>query len=299
MALMHCKVETDRHGKELLSHGMAMFPIACYDEDFSAHLVPWHWHDDFELIMITEGLAHIYVENSCVPLQQGDALLINCGMLHSVNCGMPENALCHSLVFHPRLIGGSIDSIFWQKLIDPIIQNKSLRYEYLDHSVSWQADVIADMSKAWSAFAEEPEDYENYIRYLLSKSFRMLNRNWQISAEKITKQECIAAERTKVMMQFIHDHYTEELSLEQIAGSAAISKSVCLRCFRQVIDTTPIHYVMQYRIERAADLLLTTEKRAHEIATACGFSDISYFTKCFRELKGCTPLEYKKSLRVL
>ena len=50
----------------------------------------------------------------------------------------------------------------------------------------------------------------------------------------------------------------------------------------------------EYRIEKAAGLLLSTEKKAGEIATACGFSDISYFTRRFREINGCTPLEYRK-----
>lgn len=295
MALSFCKVETDRYGKELTSHGMVMFPMACYDEDFSTHLVPWHWHDDFEFIIITAGCAHIHVEKTCISLHQGDAVLINSGVLHSVNCGIKENALCHSLVFHPRLIGGSVDSVFWQKLVYPLTQDKSFRYQYFDHRVSWQAEVIDDMSKAWSAFAHELDDYENYVRYLLSRAFRTLNLSRQTFSANMTEQEYLSAERTKKMMQYVHEHYTEELTLEQIANSVAVSKSVCLRCFRQVIGTTPIRYVVEYRIEKAADLLITTKKRVNEIAILCGFSDISYFTKCFRELKGSTPLEYRNT----
>ena len=55
-----------------------------------------------------------------------------------------------------------------------------------------------------------------------------------------------------------------------------------------------IRYLLRYRIEKAAGLLLSTEKKAGEIATICGFSDISYFTRRFREINGCTPLEYRK-----
>lgn len=295
MTLRVCEVETDMHGRELTTHGMPMFPIACYVENYAIQLVPWHWHDDFEVILITEGCAHIDVENTSILLRQGNAILVNSGVLHSVNCGMPENAQGHAIVFHPRLIGGSVDSIFWQKLIDPIARNKSFRFQQFDAAVPWQADVIADFSAAWSAFAEEGEDYENYIRYRLSRAFRSLNRNQQMPPVKESAQDGIAAERTKIMMQYIHAHYTEEIVLEEIATCAAVSKSVCLRCFRQIIGITPIRYLLQYRIEKAADLLRTTEKKSNEIAISCGFSDISYFTKRFREWKGCTPLEYRKS----
>ena len=294
MAVSFCSVKTDEQGKELVPHGMAMFPMACYDEDFSVHLVPWHWHEDFEMIMITEGCSHIHVEDTSITLHKGDALLVNSGVLHSVNNGAPEDAHCHSIVFHPRLIGGSVDSVFWQNLVNPIIQNASFRYQRFGGSASWQAAVIADMSAAWQAVADETDDYENYVRYLLSRAFHTLNLNTRTTAVKAVAQTCLPAERTKTMMQFIHEHFTEDLSREQIADSAAVSKSVCLRCFTQVIGITPVRYVIQYRIEKAAQMLLTTDKKANEVATSCGFSDISYFTKCFREWKGYTPLEYRK-----
>lgn len=291
-----CKVKTDREGRELCAHGDVTFPIACYDEDFSTHPVPWHWHDEFEILILTAGCAHIDLEQCCVPLLAGDALLVHPGALHGARSATAQQARCRSLVFHPRLIGGGIDSVFWQTLIDPLVQNKSLRYQYLDHTIAWQAKAITDMADAWTAFVGEENDRENLIRYLLSRAFRALNQNRPASATTVTRQTWDMAERTKTMMQYIHEHYAEELLLDQIAGSASVSKSVCLRCFRQVIGTTPVRYLAQYRIEKAAGLLRTTDKRTSEIAIACGFSDLSYFTKCFRERKGLTPLAYRRAV---
>lgn len=61
-----------------------------------------------------------------------------------------------------------------------------------------------------------------------------------------------------------------------------------------MLGLTPIQYVKQYRIEKAAEMLLTTRLKAGEIGAACGFSDMSYFTKSFREAKHCTPKEYQR-----
>ncbi len=295
MALSACEVTIDKTRKELVKHGLVMFPIACYEDDLALTTVPWHWHDEFEFIIITEGLAPIQVEETTIQLMEGDAIFINSGVLHNIDNGKTVEAKYHSLVFHARLIGGSIDSIFWQKLITPNMQDKSFRYLHLDHSIYWQADLINNMATAWQAVVKEIDDYENLVRYSLSKAFRLLNNNRQLPDAKTGYRERLSVERTKVMIQYMEEHYSEELSLDIIADSAYVSKSVCLRCFRQVIGTTPIRYLVQYRIEKAAERLITTDDKSNEIAISCGFSDISYFSKCFRELKGISPLEYRKN----
>ena len=82
--------------------------------------------------------------------------------------------------------------------------------------------------------------------------------------------------------------------MEKIAACVALSESACLRSFRQLLGTTPIQYVKQYRVEKAAELLRSTRLKTGEIGAECGFADGSYFIKTFREVKHCTPLEYRQ-----
>lgn len=295
MALSSCNSTIDQSKRELISHGITMFPIACYDDDLNAMSVPWHWHDEFEFIILTEGTAQIHIENQIVSLESGNAIFINSTILHSIDKVHDHPCRCHSLVFHARLIGGSIESIFWQKLIKPIMQDSTYRFLCLNPSISWQNEIIENMSSAWQAIVDETEDFENETRYYLSKAFRSMNTHQQHINSLPNKQEQLNAERTKIMIQFIEENYFNELSLMMIAKSASISKSACLRCFRQIINSTPIQYLMQYRIEKAAEALKITNQKVNEIAMNCGFSDFSYFSKCFRESKGCTPLEYREA----
>lgn len=222
-----------------------------------------------------------------------EMLFINSGILHSLNNGLPEPSFGCSVVFHPRILG-DLDTVFWKNYAAPLLQDKRLRFQHFSPNIPWQKEFIDHLTTAWDAVACEPADYENEVRYHLTKAISLLLTHYTPFGEVASTHESVAAERTKLMLQYIQAHYSEELTLEQIAASAAVSKSMCLRYFRQIIDTTPIRYLLRYRIEKAAGLLLSTEKKVGEIATVCGFSDISYFTRRFREINGCTPLEYRK-----
>ena len=89
----------------------------------------------------------------------------------------------------------------------------------------------------------------------------------------------------------------ENVTLEEIADSAAISISECIRCFKAMVHVTPINYLRQYRLEKAADLLLHTDLSISEAASYCGFEEMSYFTRCFRSQFGVTPTLYRRTYK--
>ena len=90
-------------------------------------------------------------------------------------------------------------------------------------------------------------------------------------------------------------HWHDELEAAVVTeGCAVVSAGESKRVVRATVDTTPIRYLRQYRIRQAARLLCHTEERISNIASRCGFQDMSYFTKSFREQLGCTPTEYRR-----
>ncbi len=97
----------------------------------------------------------------------------------------------------------------------------------------------------------------------------------------------------RIMLEYIHENYTDELTIQKIAQTANVSESVCLRCFHQILGNTPIQYIKKLRLEKAAQMLRSTSMTAKEVALTCGFNDVSYFTKAFKEKTGYTPKAYQ------
>lgn len=95
------------------------------------------------------------------------------------------------------------------------------------------------------------------------------------------------------MLQYISENLAEELRVDDIAENAMISKSECTRCFHENLGIAPIQYIKQLRIDTAASQLRLTDRAVSEIACECGFQDMSYFAKTFKNIKGVTPSEYR------
>ena len=294
MALAPCQTAVDSSGRELVEHGTTGLPVACYHDDLGRRDVPWHWHDELEAAVVTEGCAVVSAgERKCV-VRAGEGFFINSGILHGCRDADNSNCRFHSVVFHPRLVGGSLDSVIYQHYVQPLTENHALEFLRLSGEEPWQRSALEAIEESWQACRTELYGYEFRIRDALSRLVLLLQQNGPVQQAQPGVRTLRNGERIKVMLQFVHDHYSDEVTMGQIAASAAVSESECLRCFRATVDTTPIRYLRQYRIRQAARLLCHTEERISDIASRCGFQDMSYFTKSFREQLGCTPTEYRR-----
>lgn len=294
MALSACNTKTDPQGRELIEHGTALFPVACYHDNLAVEEVPWHWHEALEVAVVTEGRSVMAAGTEKYVLSKGDAFFINGGVLHAMWDADNSRSRYHSVVFHPRLVGGSVDSIFWQDYIQPLLDTPSLKSVIFDSTAPWHQEAADAIETAWQSCVAELPGYEFSVRAALSQLIFLLSSHHPVPRSLPSEKALRDGERIKIMLQYIQEHYSVELTTAMIAGSAMISESECLRCFHNTIGTPPIKYVKQFRIQEAARLLAATNQKIADIGAQCGFPDTSYFTRTFREMKDCTPGEYRK-----
>ena len=86
----------------------------------------------------------------------------------------------------------------------------------------------------------------------------------------------------------------KKISLEDIAEQAVVSKSTALNLFRRYLHDTPVHYLLKYRLQESASLLVTTQKKVMVIAQNVGFENVDYFCKMFKKYYKMTPTEYRE-----
>ena len=98
-------------------------------------------------------------------------------------------------------------------------------------------------------------------------------------------------------MSFICRHYGEPLSLEAIAAAGHVSRSKCCQIFRKYVGQSPVEFLNAYRLKVGRNLLRDTERNVTEIATVCGFSHLSYFSRQFAAAYGRTPREYRRGAK--
>jgi signal transduction histidine kinase/DNA-binding response OmpR family regulator len=107
------------------------------------------------------------------------------------------------------------------------------------------------------------------------------------------------AQRTvRKAMAYIHEHYAEPISREEIASYIGVSARHLTRCFQQEVGLSPITYLSRYRVERAKQLLEFGALSITEVAGATGFASSSYFTDAFRREVGLSPRDYQRRVLV-
>lgn len=95
-------------------------------------------------------------------------------------------------------------------------------------------------------------------------------------------------------LSWIHEHFSEEITLEKLAVQASLSPEHLLRLFKSNVQSTPIHYLWEYRVDRAVELLTSTGLTVSEIAHRCGFKTSYHLARLIKQFTGKTATEIRQ-----
>ncbi len=255
----------------------------------------WSWDEELVIGMVVEGNITLHVEDGSLQLRPGDGFFLNWQCRHSFENTKNGYALIYLLHFSPRLVGGSRDSVYWQGYLNPILQNRAFSCEIFWRNNPADSENLQHTMYAFRILQYRAPGYEFLIRNELSFLILDIYGRQTVLQTDVSEKEIRNEERIRRMLDFIEQHYMDEFSLEDVAESASLSVSECIRCFKTTLNTTPIQYVLQYRLMKAADLITHTNKSMNDIGEACGFHEMSYFTRVFKRQYKMTPLAYRKS----
>lgn len=288
------RIVTDDTMMELVQHGNNAFPFQYYYEDiekFENRRIDWHWHHELEFVTVTSGTVFCAIGSKTLKLCEGDGIFVNSGVIHHYTCA--EKGVIANILFSPYFIAPADTHIF-QAYIEPITAT-ACSHIVFHAQVPWQQSILSALDTIYALCHRQPPAWELDTQALLSKIWTELYKHREalhtIESAGITQ---LTQARLHHMTAFMSQSYSCKLTLQQIAQAAGISESEALRCFKQGMQTTPIHYLCQLRLRHARSLLLTTSHTITEIAARVGFESVGYFDRCYRRAYGITPTQQRK-----
>ena len=273
--------------KEAQRHGTKEFPAAIYRPVFEKQhslLAPLHYHNEFELLIAVKNAVTVQIEEQVYPLLEGEGIFINSSLLHMITSKEEEEHEFIAVVFDYTMLCHETDVIF-SKYIRPLMNQILSQPIYLTREMCETVRLIcAEYEQAEYGYELIIKERLFFILYELIKKISPADSPVQSSRSDVIKN----------VIDYIQENYSQPVSLQDIADHVHLSREYLCRIFRSMSDITPITYLNQYRIQKSALLLLTTDRSVSDIAFSCGFHSSSYFNKVFLRDMGCTPKEYKK-----
>ena len=274
---------------EIMQRGTEDFPFAYFyvDKEHSRYNMVSHWHTELEIIRIADGEFHIVLNNKSYIAKKGDIIFIGAETVHQ---GTPFDAIYECIVFHADFLYNENFDLF--SFVKNAIDGECMINELFP----------ADSSRSYNALSEifEAIRSESYARKFLVisafyKFFAALYDEKRYSDSLGDK--AIQTDKSIVMLKsilsFLRENYDKPVTLEALALSVGKSPKYIGAFFKAMTDKTPIEYLNEYRIEKAVLKLRTTDMSVTDVAFSSGFSDLSYFIKTFKKIKGSSPRKFR------
>lgn len=252
---------------------------------------PCHWHDDIEWIHIIHGKMCYYINGSRLVLNTNDSLMINSRQMHYGYAFENQDCRFSCVLFHPSLFGNNPTLL--KKYVTPVLENSCPEYLHFCSEQENGKEISKILNEITDLKEHSPIGYEMEVIALMQRLWASLLQKEMLMPEQNNPAMQGDLRIQKDMVSFIYQHYHEKITLEEIACAGHVSRSKCCRIFKHYLQQTPIDFLNSYRLRVSCQLLCTTEQSVTEIALACGFNHLSYFSKNFYQVYGCTPREYR------
>ena len=256
---------------------------------------PLHQHREYELNFVENapGVKRI-VGDSVEEIGDYDLVLICSENLEHVW----DNGRCESqdirevtIQFSPELLSGGLIS---KNQFSSIMK----MFRDANHGISFPLHAIMRVYGVLDGLASEPQGFMRFLKflwllYMLSVSdYRILSSSSFSHAERNPESR-----RVKKVKQYINDHYTETLKLEDMARLVGMTPTSFSRFFKLRTGKTLSDYVLDIRLGFAARMLVDSTKNISEICFECGFNNLSNFNRIFKGRRGVTPKEFRSMFK--
>ncbi len=264
--------------------------VRCLAHGFPTPLARWHFHDEYELHLITSTSGKAFVGDWIGPFQPGHLVLCGPRLPHNwISFDIPEGGVAErDLVIQFRHEPIEQAAAIVPELAEamPLLERARHGIEFFGMSERgrehWLSVKHARGLARFAAFCDFLADLARCTDYRLLSNVQMQGKDDDAGLEQINA---------------IVDRITGDLAEPLLASTAAaelgMSESRFSRFFRRATGNTFTDFVNLVRVNRACQLLMETDRQVTRICYEVGFNNVANFNRRFRELKGMTPSEFR------
>ena len=279
--------------------------IAIVDAHHDGKMEP-HSHAFYEMVYVQSGFTLHSCSGEVRMLSTGDWFFVRPGEEHSYinaygfqifNCIFMEDILGADLAELKKLPG--LDYLLSDSWMPDPGTTDPVTFERILHvDVSERRSVESALERIKTECDTRQTGWELSAK---SKLLSLLIRYSRLYEAQKGRQKNTASDYYMYIykiLQHVNDHYQEDISMADLSQVTGLSVDYMARRFKAVMNMSPSEYVRRFRIAKAMELLSGTDLPIAQIAEQTGFSDISLFSRVFKNTVGLPPASYRKNLPV-
>jgi AraC-like DNA-binding protein len=250
-----------------------------------------HVHEKYEIYYLASGERYYFIKDRVFRIRRGHLVFINQGELHkTTDADLPDHQ--RILVYFENkfleTINGSVEA-----LLNFLTQKN---FSVIELSLKEQAEIESIFKEMNEEILKKAVGFEVSLQGLLMKLLVFIARHSHEYNEKKYLSDCPRHEKVSDIVKYINLHYNEQLSVSGIAEHFYISQYYLCRTFKETTGYTLVQYINSVRVKEAQKLLEQDRLKIMKIAEKAGFGSVAQFNRVFRDISGCSPLNYRKSV---
>lgn len=289
---------TDQFFHHQIEHEEPLLPFSYYRTQVKNGLPDtlFHWHNELEINYVYRGRARYHIDYEYFDSQAGDIILMRPNATHSIHPIDQEEHETDTILFHLDMLGAASLDQTSLLYLQPL---QTDAFKFVSCIKPHQAGYEEIRSCLFGIFQLGKEKGPYYQLGLKSRLLDLLFLLYQHGyvLQKYTDDHYRKNEQLRGLIDRIHHHYQDPLSIEEMADYMGYSKTHFMALFKQYTGTSCMEFVIQVRLRAACNLLVNSSKPILDIAQEVGFNNLSNFNRQFKHYYHLTPTQYRQQFR--
>jgi AraC-like DNA-binding protein len=256
----------------------------------SADTFKWHYHyhPECEIVCVFEGSGRRHVGNHLSNYVDGDLVLIGSNLPHG---GFGYGAVG----IHEEIVIQFTEDFLGENFLHkPEMNNIKTLFEKAKQGLSFQGETKKNLSEKFKKLPQLPH-FERLIELIkilqeLANSAKYTTLN---SANIRYNFSLKDQERLDKIYKFVEKNYFQVIDIQEVAKICNLTIPAFCNYFKKNLNQTFTDFTNEYRINQACKMLLEGQEIV-DICFGCGFNNVSYFGRVFKQIKGTNPSQFRR-----